>query len=287
MRDGARQTREAIITMGMNWNAVRDEVTSLLQHLIRFDTTNPPGNETPCLQYVADVLRADGIESQLLESAPTRGNLVARLKGAGSKPPFIFMGHVDVVPVERDKWTHDPFGGEIADGFVYGRGALDMKNIDAIQLMVLLLLKREGVPLARDIIFMLNADEETGGVFGARWIQENHPELIRAEAGITELGGNAFEFAGKKFYMVQTGEKGGSGFIIRARGTAGHASQPHGDNPVLKLARALKQLGAAKRPVHVSPTMRTFVETVARESGPEGEEWLGLLDEQSFDNVLE
>ncbi len=270
----------------INWNSVRDEVTSILQHLLRFDTTNPPGNETPCLQWVAELLRANAIESQLLESAPTRGNLVARLKGDGSKPPFIFMGHVDVVPVERDKWTHDPFGGEISDGFVYGRGALDMKNIDAIQTMVFLLLQREGVPLARDIIFMLNADEETGGAFGARWMQENHPDLIQAEAGITELGGNAVEFGGKKFFMVQTGEKGGSGFILRARGSAGHASQPHADNAVLKLIRAIQKLGAAERPIHVSPTMRTFVETIARELGADGEVLYGLLEDETFDETL-
>jgi len=235
---------------------------------------------------VAELLRANGIESRLLEAAPTRGNLVARLKGDGSKPPFIFMGHVDVVPVERDQWTHDPFGGEVADGFVHGRGALDMKNIDAIRLMVFLLLKREGVPLARDIICMLNADEETGGAFGARWMQEHHPELIQAEAGITELGGNAVELGGKKFFMVQTGEKGGSGFVIRARGSAGHASQPHADNAVLKLMRALKQLDDARRPIHVSPTMRTFVETIARELGANGEMLYGLLDDETFDDTL-
>jgi len=187
--------------------------------MIRFDTTNPPGNETPCLEYVAGVLRQDGIDYSILESAPTRGNLVARLKGNGSKPPFMMMGHVDVVPVEHDKWTKEPFGGDIIDGYVYGRGALDMKNIDAIQLEVLLLLHRERDPLARDIIFMLNADEEIGGRWGAQWMQEQHPDMITAAAGITELGGNAFEFGGKRFFMVQTGEKAGAGFTIRARGT--------------------------------------------------------------------
>ena len=267
--------------------AVRDEVTAILQHLIRFDTVNPPGNETPCLQWVADLLRYDGIDSTLLESAPGRGNLVARLKGDGSKPPFLFMGHVDVVPVERERWTHDPFGGELEDGFVYGRGALDMKNIDAIQLMVLLLLKRSGLPLARDVVFMLNADEEVGGVYGARWMQENHPELIRAEAGITELGGNAFDLAGKRFFMVQTAEKGGSGFTIRAHGSAGHASRPHADNAVLKLMSAVQKLGAAEPPVHISPTMRTYIETIARESGPAGQGWLGLLDTSTFRETLD
>ena len=272
--------------MAINWDAARTEVTSVLQGMIRFNTTNPPGNETPCLEYVAEVLRKDGIESTILESAPTRGNLVARLKGNGSKPPFIMMGHVDVVPVEPDKWTQAPFGGDIVDGYVYGRGALDMKNIDVIQLEVMLLLHREGVPLARDIILMLNADEETSGRWGAQWMQEGHPEMIRAATGITELGGNAFEFAGKRFFMVQTGEKAGSGFIIRARGTPGHASQPHRDNAVLKLARALKRLGEVERPIHVSPTMRKYVETIARAAGPEGELWYGLLEDETFIETL-
>src|SRR5438105_15126680 len=270
-----------------NWQAIRDEVTSLLQNLLRFDTTNPPGNELECLAWVADLLRGNGVACTLLESAPQRGDLVARLPGNGSKRRFLFMGHVDVVPVERDQWTHDPFGGEVADGYVYGRGALDMKNVDAIQLMVVLLLKRAGVPLARDVIFMLNADEETGGVVGARWMQENHPELIQAEAGITELGGNAFEFAGKRFFMVQTGEKGGSGFVVRAHGSAGHASQPHPDNAVLKLMRALTQIAAADLPIHVSPTMRTYVETIAREAGPAGEPWYGLLEQSYFAATME
>ncbi len=272
--------------MAIQWDAVRAETAALLQELIRFDTTNPPGNETPCLEHVAAYLKRNGIDSTLIESQPTRGNLVARLKGNGSAAPFMMMGHVDVVPVERDKWTVEPFGGIVKDGFVYGRGALDMKNIDVIQMMVLLLLRREGVPLARDVIFMLNADEEVGGTWGARFMQEQHPALITAAAGVTELGGNAFEFAGKRFFMVQTGEKGGSGFTLRARGTPGHGSMPHDDNPVLKLAAALKRLGAVERPIHVSPTMRQYVETIARAAGPEGEIWYGLLDDATFVETL-
>ncbi|MBI5876032.1 MAG: M20/M25/M40 family metallo-hydrolase [Chloroflexi bacterium] len=272
--------------MTIQWDSVREETTALLQDLIRFDTTNPPGNETPCLEHVAAVLRRNGIESTLIESKPTRGNLVARLKGNGSKAPFMMMGHVDVVPVERDKWTVEPFGGIVKDGFVYGRGALDMKNIDVIQMMVLLLLHREKVPLARDVIFMLNADEEIGGKWGAQFMQEQHPDLITAAAGVTELGGNAFEFAGKRFFMVQTGEKAGSGFYLRAHGTPGHGSMPHDDNPVLKLVRALKRLGSVERPIHVSPTMRQYVETIARAAGPEGEIWYGLLDNATFVETL-
>jgi acetylornithine deacetylase/succinyl-diaminopimelate desuccinylase-like protein len=141
--------------------------------------------------------------------------------------------------------------------------------------------------LARDIIFMLNADEEVGGGWGAKWMQEQHADLITAAAGITELGGNSFEFAGKRFFMVQTGEKAGSGFTLRARGTPGHASAPHKDNAVLKLARALKRLGEVERPIHVSPTMRKYVETIARAAGAQGEAWYGLLENETFVATLD
>ncbi|MBI3459927.1 M20/M25/M40 family metallo-hydrolase, partial [Candidatus Acetothermia bacterium] len=167
--------------MNINWQSVRDETTTLLQNLIRFDTTNPPGNERPCVDYIAKLLKQEGIDLVIYESAPTRANLVARLKGNGSKKPLILMGHVDVVPVEADKWSHPPFGAEIHEGYLYGRGALDMKGPDAVEIMVFMLLKRMGIPLARDVILEINADEEMGGKLGAGWMIEQHPELVQAE----------------------------------------------------------------------------------------------------------
>ena len=158
----------------MNWDAVRDEVTALLQDLIRFDTTNPPGNETSRIEHIAALLRRDGVEPVTLESAPGRGSLVARLKGDGSAPPLMLMGHVDVVPAEADKWARPPFSGDLVDGIVWGRGATDMKQMVAMELMTMLLLKRAGVSLKRDIILMTNADEETGGKMGAVQISGNY-----------------------------------------------------------------------------------------------------------------
>jgi acetylornithine deacetylase/succinyl-diaminopimelate desuccinylase-like protein len=266
----------------MNWDSIRDETVALLQNLIRFNTTNPPGDELACVQYIADVLKREGIESQIFEAAPGRGNLVARLKGNGSQQPFIFMGHVDVVPAEADKWTYPPFGGEIHNGFLYGRGALDMKGVDAIEIMTFILLKRMNVLLARDVILEINADEEMGGFTGAKWMMDNHPDLIHAEYGLTEFGGNPVPFMGKEFFGVQTGEKGGSGFILRTHGTPGHGSMPHPDNAILKLAAALHKLGAAELPAHVTDTMRTYIETIAAHVGPEGEQLLGLLDPATF-----
>ena len=267
--------------------AIGAEATANLQGLLRFDTTNPPGNELGAIKYLAEILKRDGIESTILESAPGRANLVARLKGDGSQKPFLLMGHVDVVPVEHDKWIHPPFGAEIHDDFIYARGALDMKGVVAVELMVFLLLKRMGVPLKRDVIFMANADEETGGSQGAKWMVDNHPELIRAEYGLNEGGGSATTIDGTPFVSCQTGEKGNSRFLIRTRGTPGHASQPHRDNAILHLADALVLLGEARLPMHVTATGRAYVEGIAHHLGPEGEEWLGLLDPKTFWSTLE
>src|SRR5450756_268653 len=156
--------------MTINWKSFEDETTRYLQDLIRIDTTNPPGNETKAAEYLAAVLKREGIEPTILESAPGRGNIVARLKGDGRAAPLLLMVHIDVVPAEADQWTHPPFGGDIADGFLWGRGTLDTKELAAMELMVLLMFKREGKPLARDIIFMANADEEAGGRLGAGWM---------------------------------------------------------------------------------------------------------------------
>jgi acetylornithine deacetylase/succinyl-diaminopimelate desuccinylase-like protein len=272
--------------MKLDWTSIREETTVLLQNLIRFDTTNPPGNERACVQFIADLLKREGIDSVIYESQPLRANLVARLKGNGSLKPLILMGHVDVVPVEPDKWTYPPFGAEIHDGYLYGRGALDMKGPDAIEIMVFILLKRLAVPLARDVILEINADEEMGGKLGAGWMIEHHPELVQAEYGITESGGRPFPLLGKEFYVVQTSEKGTARFTLRTRGVPGHASRPHKDNAILKLAAALQKLGETELPLHVTATMRRFIETVAAHVGADGKKLLGLLEERSFAETL-
>ncbi|MBI3537493.1 MAG: M20/M25/M40 family metallo-hydrolase [Chloroflexi bacterium] len=238
----------------MNWNSVRDEVTRHLQSLIRIDTTNPPGNETRAMEFVASVLKREGIESTILESAPRRGNLIARIKGDGRAAPLLLMVHLDVVPAEPQYWTHPPFGAEIADGFIYGRGTLDTKQLAAMELMVMVLLAREQKKLSRDVIFMANADEEAGGIFGAGWMVKEHPDLIRAEFAINEGGGNGFEIFGRKIFTVQTGEKGTARFKMIARGKPGHGSMPHSDNAVVKLADAVKKIGDAELPIHIVPT---------------------------------
>jgi acetylornithine deacetylase/succinyl-diaminopimelate desuccinylase-like protein len=263
----------------MNWDSTRAEATRYLQDLIRIDTTNPPGNETRAAEYLAGVFKREGIEPTILESAPQRGNLVARIKGDGRAAPLLLMAHLDVVPAEQQHWTHPPFGAEIADGFVWGRGALDTKQLVAMETMVMLLLAREKRALARDVIFMANADEEAGGRFGAAWMVKEHPDLIRAEFAISEGGGFGFEILGKRFYTVQTGEKGTARFVMRARGKPGHGAMPHRDNAVVILADAVTKLAAAELPLHVVPTVRAFVEGIAAQVGePLGWAIRGLLD---------
>jgi acetylornithine deacetylase/succinyl-diaminopimelate desuccinylase-like protein len=246
-----------------NWNATRDQVTRYLQDLVRIDTSNPPGNETRAAEYLAGVLKSEGLEPTVLESAPGRGNIIARLKGDGRAAPLLLMAHLDVVPVEADKWAHPPFGADIIDGHIWGRGTLDTKDLVAAELMVLLLLKRENTKLARDIIFMANADEEAGGRLGAGWIVENHPDLIRAEYAINEGAGFAFDILGQRFFTCQTSEKGTARFAMRTRGRPGHGSQPHPDNAVLKLADAIQKIGVAEFPHHATKSVRDFFEGIA------------------------
>ena len=169
----------------IDWDVLGDEVVTHLRNLLRLDTRNPPGNETLAAEYLRGVLEQEGIACEIVGPAPHRGTIIARLKGDGSAPPLLLMSHTDVVAVEPEKWTHDPFTAEIADGFIYGRGALDMKHMVTMELMTMLQLKRTAVRLKRDVIFMAAADEEVGGHEGAGWVAQNRPELIQAEYALT------------------------------------------------------------------------------------------------------
>ena len=248
----------------MNWDMVREQVTDLTQDLIRFDTTNPPGNEMPCIEYIGAALQREGIEPVVLESAPGRGNLIVRLKGDGTLPPLLLMGHVDVVPAEATKWQRPPFSGDLVNGIVWGRGATDMKQMVAMELMVMLLLKREGVALRRDVILMTNADEETGGRMGAGWVAKHHPDLIRAEYAINEGGATCISLDDRSFFVCSTAEKGAARFTLRGHGKPGHASQPHKDNSILPLSKALVKLIETPLPLRVTKTARAHIEALAQ-----------------------
>lgn len=251
----------------INWNAVRDDVSRYLQELIQIDTTNPPGNEIEAAEYLAGILRDAGYAPIVLESEPKRGTLVARLTGSGEKAPLLLMSHTDVVPAESEHWTHSPFGGEIHDDMIWGRGTLDMKGTVASMLTLMLLFKRRqekgGAPLKRDLIFMAAADEERGGTLGAGWMVDNHPDLIRAEYAINEGGGRAMKFGDALYYTCQTAEKGYSRFTLTATGEPGHGSIPRDDNAVVRLTETVSRIGRATLPTHITDTVRTFITTIA------------------------
>ncbi|MEO7020239.1 MAG: M20/M25/M40 family metallo-hydrolase, partial [Ktedonobacteraceae bacterium] len=253
----------------LDWNAINEEVIMHLRNLLRLDTRNPPGNEILAAHYLRDVLEKEGFECVIVGPSPERASLITRLKGDGSEPPLLLMSHTDVVAVEPDKWSHDPFGAEIADGFLYGRGALDMKNMVTMELMSMLLLKRSGVPLKRDVIYMAEADEETGGQQGAGWVVEHYPELIRAEYALNEGGGSGMEINGQLYYTVQTAEKGSARFKIRTTGTPGHGSVPHNDNAIVKLAELLSKVRDTQPPTHFTATVRGYIEGIASTQPPE------------------
>jgi acetylornithine deacetylase/succinyl-diaminopimelate desuccinylase-like protein len=263
------------------------EALAYLQRLVRFDTTNPPGNELPCAKWIAEVFEKEGLQATVLEPAPGRGSVVARIPGKGGKKPLLLLSHLDVVPAKAEDWEHDPFGAEIVDGEVWGRGTLDTKNLTATWMVLFLSVKRLGLSLDRDLIFAATADEEMGGTWGVQWLLENRPELVDCEYVLNEGGGMAFELGGRTFFTYQTAEKGICWVKLTAHGTAGHASIPHADNPVVHLAEAVRRLGTTRLPVHVSESFRLFVERLAAGLPEElGRVVRMVLDEETAETAL-
>src|SRR5213083_1558129 len=200
--------------------ALRQEVTELLQGLIRIDTTNPPGNETAAAELLRDYLEDSGVECELYAKIPERANLVARIRGRGDGPSLLFLSHTDVVLADAAEWSADPFGGELRDGEVWGRGALDMKGQVASSAVALASLAREGFEPAGDLIFAATADEEMGEglAFGLEWLCEAHPEAVRADYAVNEGGGDRIEIGGRPLYLCAAAEKASSPFVLRVHG---------------------------------------------------------------------
>ncbi|MBS2029017.1 MAG: M20/M25/M40 family metallo-hydrolase [Deltaproteobacteria bacterium] len=262
--------------------ALEAEALELFQALLRIDTTNPPGHERAAAELLAESLRKDGLEPQLLEKLPGRTNLVARLKGDGSKPPLLLTGHLDVVAAEDGKWTHPPFGAEIHDGWLWGRGALDMKNMVAMSAMILKALKRSGTPLKRDLIFAAVADEEDGCENGSIFLSNEHADLVKAEFALGEIGGFTLRMGGARLYPVQVAHKGMAWIRASVKGTPGHGSLPREDQAVHKLALALARLGHQKLPVHVSKPVRAMIEGIKKVQPLTGKIGLSLLTRPLF-----
>lgn len=246
------------------WGDVCGEATALLQALLRVDTTNPPGNETEAARYLQRVLAEDGLEAEIIESAEGRGNLVCRLESGTREPPLLLATHLDVVPAgDLERWTHPPFGGELADGMIWGRGAVDMKNMVAMSAMVVKLLRRREARLRRDVIFAAVADEEAGCANGSRFLVERHPDKVRAGYALGEVGGYPVTVGRARVMLVQTAEKGICWLRIRVRGDGGHGSMPQRDSAVVRLSEALARIGRRSLPQHNTPVVEAFVRQAA------------------------
>jgi acetylornithine deacetylase/succinyl-diaminopimelate desuccinylase-like protein len=262
------------------WQDACGETTALLQRLIRIDTSNPPGREEDATAALREELAADGLQPEILESAPGRTNLVCRLPSAAKspEPALLLASHLDVVPAgDPARWRHPPFSGDLAEGLIWGRGALDMKNMVAMSAMVMKLLARRQVPLRRDLLLAAVADEEAGCRYGSSFLVEQHPDRVRAGFALGELGGFPMQLGRSRFLPVQVAEKGICWLRLTARGPSSHGSQPRPDSAPLKLARALVKLGASSLPRHLTPVTEAFLRALAAPLRPPLRQLLQLL----------
>lgn len=261
----------------------------LLQNLVRFDTTNPPGDEAQCVDYIRGLLEDAGLETAVLGKTASRTNVISRLKGEGTAPPLLMYGHLDVVTTANQKWTVDPFEGRIADGFVWGRGALDMKGGIVMMLAAMLRAKAEGIVPAGDIVFAALSDEEAGGDFGAKYLVENHPEHFEnIRYAVGEFGGFPMYYAGKKFYAIQVSEKQICWLKATVRGPGGHGALPMRNGTMARMADFLKKLNDNRLPVHIEPITRQMLQTIADElPDPDKGELTRLLDPETTDVTLD
>jgi acetylornithine deacetylase/succinyl-diaminopimelate desuccinylase-like protein len=266
----------------IDWNAWTEQATTWLSEYIRVDTVNPPGNETRAVEWIARILDAEGIpwETYTPDGDETRKTLVARLPGDGSRgKSVILLNHTDVVPFERQYWTVDPLAGEVHDGYVWGRGAQDMKGMGIMELITFLLHKRHNLPLKRDLVFMAVADEEAGSAYGVEFLDRDHPELLDCEYVINEGGGGSTEVLGKErnTFNIGVSEKGPLWLTLRALGRPGHGSVPHDDNAADRLVRALFRIQEWKRPLQPAPEVREYFQQLYE---------AGIIEREPTDEVL-
>jgi acetylornithine deacetylase/succinyl-diaminopimelate desuccinylase-like protein len=253
----------------MNWDKLLDEATRYFQEYIRIETVNPPGNEIEGARFFKKIFDSEAIPCQIFEPSPGRGSLLATLKGDGSKRPILVLSHIDVVPVEKEGWEVPPFEGVIKDGYLHGRGALDNKSMGIVEMMVLLILKREKISLKRDLIFLATADEETGGRWGVQWAMENVPSLRQAEYALNEGGYIMVNEHGiPDRYEISSGQKVILQIKLKIKGTPGHASMPHPDNPNVKLVHALESLTKWETPYHILPMVKEYFYEMAPKQPP-------------------
>jgi acetylornithine deacetylase/succinyl-diaminopimelate desuccinylase-like protein len=245
------------------------EVVDLLQRLIRVDTTNPPGNETAAAELLHDYLEAAGVACELYAKVPERANLVARIPGRGGGPSLALLSHTDVVLADAREWQREPFGAELVDGEVWGRGALDMKGEVAASAVAMASLAREGWRGEGDLIFIAAADEEVGDGFGLQWLVDAHPDAVRADFSVNEGAGDRVELGGKVLYLCSTAEKMSSPFLLRVHGRSGHASMPGiADNALAKAAPLVERLGAFSVEPRLIPEVEGFLHALLGDVPP-------------------
>ena len=272
----------------LDWKALEDQAVALLSRYIQIDTTNPPGNELKAAEFLKAILVREGIETRIIESAPGRANIYARLKGNGSKKAIMLMHHMDVVPAEAKLWKERPFSGAIKDGVIWGRGAIDNKGGGVMGLVTLLALKRQNVQLKGDVIFLGTADEEAGGVLGAGFLLEKHPQLFKDVSVVLNEGGGIRlgEDGRARLYSISVAEKVPLWLKLTAPGTPGHAASPGDNQAVLKLVAALSRIASYQSPIKVVPEVQKFyADSAATAPANRREQYLDLrqaLQEPAF-----
>ncbi|MDA1128485.1 MAG: M20/M25/M40 family metallo-hydrolase [Chloroflexi bacterium] len=238
---------------------------ALTERLVRFNTSNPPGNEAQCIQHIKSLLDGAGIQNQVLGKSPDRPNLIARLPGDGSAPPLLLQGHVDVVPADPARWRQAPFGGDVVDGYLWGRGSLDMKSGIAMMLYALTRAKADKLTPAGDIVLAVVCDEEAGGDHGAGYLIENHPEQFhRGRYAIGEFGGFSFNLSRRRFYPIMVAEKQVCHLRATFLGSSGHASLTQQDNPILGMSKFLQRVQSRELPIHVTPEARMMFQAIGK-----------------------
>lgn len=247
--------------MAVDWQAAHSEALDILVRYLQVPSVNPPGDEERAARFLGGLIEREGIPVEYIQTAPNRACVIARLRGDGSQGALMLCNHLDVVPVEERHWSVPPFAGVVRDGFVYGRGAVDMKGIAVLQLMAFLLLARERAPLKRDLIFCAVPDEEAGGKYGMRWLCEHRPDVVDVAFALNEgaLGATRLFDRRVRLFPVATAEKTAAWMRLRVTGRPGHGSRPHRDNAALHLVRALNRLADWQRPIVVTPPAREYL----------------------------
>ncbi len=267
---------------------IHEHPAKLLQTLIQFDTTNPPGNEAACLHYINNILKAAGLQTTLLGRTDARPNLIARLPGRGEAPPLLLQGHVDVVTTAGQEWTHPPFAGEIHDGYVWGRGALDMKGGVAMMVCAFLAAHTRETPPAGDIILCLMSDEEEYSEYGANYLVNEHAEQFEGvRYGIGEFGGFPMLIGNTMFYPIQVTERVGCQVKVIIKGKGGHGALPLRGQAMAKLGRILSRLETRRTPIHITPVTRMMISTIAQNTAPPTSLIMrGLLNPRLTDRLI-